>query len=434
MHEVKLPQLGQSVEEASIVRWLKAEGDSVAKGEPLLAVQTDKAEIECEAPAAGTLRKILVDTDVTVPVMTVIALLGEPHEALPDLSKYGIGGAPEKQTAPAKESSPVTATSPSAPTTAAVATASLASAVSPRARNKAASLHINPSTIPGTGAGGRVMESDVVSFASGMGAATPTAKRIAEQTGADLSKIAGSGPKGKIMKSDIAGAKAAPPVIASGETRSVPLTPMRRIIAQRMADSLFSAPHYYVTVEIDMSNVVKMRASLAWKPSYNDFVMRATAVSLTRFPAVNARWTDDAIVEQSTVNLGFAVALPTGLIVPVVRDAHAKTLQEISQDCKTLTEKARTGKLMPDDYSGNTFTISNLGGFGVDHFTAIINQPDSAILAVGQMKDRVVVIDGGMHIRPIMKVTLSSDHRVIDGALAAQFMGHLKDLLEQAAV
>ncbi|HRK35991.1 MAG TPA: dihydrolipoamide acetyltransferase family protein, partial [Candidatus Hydrogenedentes bacterium] len=165
-----------------------------------------------------------------------------------------------------------------------------------------------------------------------------------------------------------------------------------------------------------------------------DFVMRATAVSLTRFPAVNARWTDDAIVEQGTVNLGFAVALPTGLIVPVVRDAHAKTLQEISQDCKTLTEKARTGKLMPDDYSGNTFTISNLGGFGVDHFTAIINQPDSAILAVGQMKDRVVVIDGGMHIRPIMKVTLSSDHRVIDGALAAQFMGHLKDLLEQAAV
>ncbi|HRK36250.1 MAG TPA: E3 binding domain-containing protein, partial [Candidatus Hydrogenedentes bacterium] len=267
MHEVKLPQLGQSVEEALIVRWLKAEGDSVAKGEPLLAVQTDKAEIECEAPAAGTLRKILVDTDVTVPVMTVIALLGEPHEALPDLSKYGIGGAPEKQTAPAKETSPVTATSPSVPTTVAVATASLASAVSPRARNKAASLHINPSTIPGTGAGGRVMESDVVSFASGMGAATPTAKRIAEQTGADLSKIAGSGPKGKIMKSDIAGAKAAPPVIASGETRSVPLTPMRRIIAQRMADSLFSAPHYYVTVEIDMSNVVKMRASLAWKPS-----------------------------------------------------------------------------------------------------------------------------------------------------------------------
>ncbi|MCC6152568.1 MAG: 2-oxo acid dehydrogenase subunit E2, partial [Candidatus Hydrogenedentes bacterium] len=189
---------------------------------------------------------------------------------------------------------------------------------------------------------------------------------------------------------------------------------------------------YYVTVEVDMANAVALRKSLPWKPSFNDIVMRATALALVQFPAVNARWLGDAVEEVGDVNLGFAVAMPSGLIVPVVRSAQLKSLQGISEECKALTEKARAGKLLPDDYAGNTFTISNLGGFGVDQFTAIINLPDSAILAVGQIKDRPAVIDGGIHVRPIMKMTLSSDHRVIDGALAAQFMGHLKGLLEEA--
>ncbi|MDZ4859103.1 MAG: dihydrolipoamide acetyltransferase family protein [Candidatus Hydrogenedentes bacterium] len=429
MHEVKLPQLGQSVEEASIVRWLKSEGDSVAKGEPLLAVQTDKAEIECESPASGTLRKILVATDIIVPVMTVIALVGGPDEALPDLAKFGTGGSSvTKQDGAPKEHTPEAATPlPHSPMSAASA-----GAVSPRARRRADALHLDPGVIAGSGVGGRVMEADVLSHAESAGPASPTAKRTAQQSGIDISTVAGSGPRGKIMKKDVAASKIAAVPVPARESRRVALTPMRKIIAKRMADSKFTAPHYYVTIEVDMANAVQLRKTLAWKPSYNDIVMRATAVALQQFPGVNARWHDDAIEEVGAVNLGFAVALPTGLIVPVVRDAQAKSLQEISVDCKALTERARTGKLLPDDYAGNTFTISNLGGFGVDHFTAIINQPDSAILAVGQMKDRVVVIEGGMHIRPIMKLTLSSDHRVIDGALAAQFMGHLKELLEQA--
>ena len=436
MHEVKLPQLGQSVEEASIVRWLKAEGDAVKKGEPLLAVQTDKAEIECESTASGTLRKILLPTDVSVPVMTVIALVGEPDEALPDLSQYGSGD--NKPTTPAAvvEAPKATAATASPGAASVYSVDSPASAVSPRARRKAAELHVNPSFVPGTGAGGRVVESDVLAYAESTKNihASPTARRLAEQTGVDLSRLTGSGPHGRIMKADVAGAKPAAPLLPAGQSRRVPLTPMRRIIAKRMEDSKFSAPHYYVTVEVDMANAVKLRSSLPWKPSYNDIVMRATALSLLQFPSVNARWLGDAVEEVGDVNLGFAVALPTGLIVPVVRTAQQKSLQDISQECKALTEKARAGKLTPDDYSGNTFTISNLGGFGVDHFTAIINQPDSAILAVGQMKDRPVVIDGGIHIRPIMKLTLSSDHRVIDGALAAQFMGHLKGQLERADV
>ncbi len=423
MHEVKLPQLGQSVEEASIVRWLKNEGDTVSKGEPLLAVQTDKAEIECESPASGTLRKILLPTDVSVPVMTVIALVGEADEPLPDLAKYG-------QAAPASVAAKETPkTAETAKASAPLAAEPGARAVSPRARRAAEALHVDPNPLQGTGARGRVMESDVKAYAASLNA-TPTAKRQAASSGVDLSRVAGTGPRGKVTKADVSGARPSAPAIPAGESRRVPLTPMRRIIAQRMADSKFSAPHYYVTVEVDMAAAVALRKGLPWKPSFNDIVMRAAALALVQFPAVNARWLGDAVEELGDVNLGFAVAMPTGLIVPVVRNAQAKSLRDISQECKSLTEKAKNGKLLPDDYAGNTFTISNLGGFGVDHFTAIINQPDSAILAVGQIKDRPAAIDGGIQIRPIMKMTLSSDHRVIDGALAAQFMGHLKSLLE----
>ena len=434
MHEVKLPQLGQSVEEASIVRWLKNEGDAIAKGEPLLSVQTDKAEIEVESPAEGTVRKILLATDVTVPVMTVIALVGEKDEPLPNLAKYGGGGnAAPTATAP-KETAKETAPAKTAVPVAVPASDDGARAISPRARKAADALRVDPNVVPGTGVGGRVMEEDVKAYAASV-KASPAAMRTAAASGVDIARVSGTGSHGKVMAADVKKAgfqTGSTPAISSGETRRVPLTPMRKIIAKRMADSKFSAPHYYVTVEVDLANAVALRKSLPWKPSFNDIVMRAAALALVQFPAVNARWLGDAVEEVRDVNLGFAVAMPSGLIVPVVRSAQLKSLQGISQECKALTDKARAGKLLPDDYVGNTFTISNLGGFGVDHFTAIINLPDSAILAVGQIKDRPVVIDGGIHVRPIMKMTLSSDHRVIDGALAAQFMGHLKGLLEEA--
>ena len=432
MHEVKLPQMGQSVEEASIVQWLKKEGDRVQRGDPLVSIQTDKAEIECESPASGVLRKILLAPDISVPVMTVIALVGEADEPLPDLAQY-------RAEAGSVEAAPEVA--PVATPTAAVAETPVDSdrvSVSPRARKKAEALHVDPRLAKGTGAGGRIMEEDVVAYAASAGSvkATPTARRLAEVKGVDLARVHGSGPGGKVTKGDVAAAAATPAArpAASGAASAgrVPLSPMRRIIAQRMCDSKFSAPHYYVTVEVDMAAAAKFRATAAVKPSYNDIVMRATALALSEFPQVNARWCGDAIEIVGGIHLGFAVALPAGLIVPVVRDVQNLSLQGISQACRDLTEKARNGKLLPDDYTGSSFTISNLGGFGVDQFTAIINQPDSAILAVGQIKDRPVVVDGGIHIRPIMKLTLSSDHRVIDGALAAQFMGRLKQILEEA--
>ena len=433
MHEVKLPQMGQSVEEASIVQWLKSEGDKVERGDPLVSIQTDKAEIECESPASGVVRKILLEPDVTVPVMTVIALVGEADEPLPDLGQYKISGpvsAPAEAVEPA--GSPEPAAHVAAPAAVASASVGLADApVSPRARRRAEALHINPRLATGSGVGGRIMEADVNAYAASIAeiAITPTAKRLAEAKGIDIARVTGSGPGGKITKEDIEGAT---PARAAGATKRVPLSPMRRIIAKRMCESKFGAPHYYVTVEVDMAATARFRAEYPSKLSYNDLVMRATAVALMQWPQVNARWHGDAVEEVGEINLGFAVALPTGLVVPVVREVQRLTLDDLSKSCKALAEKARTGKLLPDDYSGSTFTISNLGGFGVDQFTAIINQPDSAILAVGQIKDRPVVIDGGIHIRPIMKLTLSSDHRVIDGALAAQFMGCLKDVLETA--
>ncbi|MFA6243731.1 MAG: dihydrolipoamide acetyltransferase family protein [Candidatus Hydrogenedentales bacterium] len=441
MQEVKLPQMGQSVEEASIVRWIKAEGETIRQGDPLFAIQTDKAEIECEAPASGVLRKILLEPDISVPVLTVVALVGTADEPLPDLSKYGGAGAAPKAVPAA---TPEAAAAPVAEAKAVSSTTTQVNGgdifVSPRARKRAADLHIDPTLAQGTGAGGRVTEADVEAYAASVDKlkVSPAARKLAESRGVDLTQLKGSGPQGRIVVDDVERAetisKQAPvKSLSTGEIKRTKLSPMRKIIAQRMADSFFSAPHYYVTTEIDMAAAVKLRNSTPEKPSFNDLIMFSTALALKEFPAVNSRWADDAIEEVGDINLGLAVALPTGLIVPVVRQVQNLTLPQLSAECKRLAERARTGKLTPDEYQGNTFTISNLGSFGVDHFTAIINQPDSAILAVGQIKDRPVVIDGGIQVRPLMKMTLSSDHRVIDGAVAAQFMGRLKAILEAAA-
>ena len=434
MQEILLPKMGNSVEDAEIVKWFKQEGDTVEVGEPLFSIQTDKAEVECESTAAGILRKILLDEGVEAPVLTVVALVGAADEALPDLSQYGGGAA--KATAAPEAPVPSAAAAPAAAPIATVA-ASGNAPVSPRARKIAAERGVDASSLAGSGVGGRVMEADVLAASASGGSVkiTPTAKRMAENAGIATAGIAGTGIGGKITKADIAHAVESPAAVApvAGATLK-PLTPMRRIIAERMCASKYNAPHYYVTVEVDMSGAKAFRAkNKAFKASYNDLVLYATAKALREFPSVNARWRGDAIEEGGDVNLGMAVALPTGLIVPVIRQAQNLSLEGLCAAARTLAEKAQTGKLMPDDYQGNTFTVSNLGAFGVDHFTAIINQPDSAIIAVGQMKDRVVVIDGGIHIRPIMKLTISSDHRVIDGSVAARFMGRLKEILEEAA-
>jgi pyruvate dehydrogenase E2 component (dihydrolipoamide acetyltransferase) len=423
--------MGQSVEEASIVMWLKKEGETVAVGDPIFSIQTDKAEIECESTAAGVLRKIIVQPDVNVPVLTVVALVGAADEPMPDLAQYGGSGGARAGGTPAPQQAGKAASAPPA----AAAVVGDGAAISPRARAKARELGIDPSRIAGTGAGGRVIEADVTAYAARTGSvkASPVARRVAQNAGIELSSLTGSGPGGRIMKADVV----APPKAAAGapgKVERVPLTQMRKIIAKRMSESKFAAPHYYITIEIDMSAARDFRATVTtYKLSYNDLVLRGVVDTLAEFPGVNARWAGDAIEQVADVNLGIAVALPGGLIVPVLKQAQTLTLEQLATEGRALIEKARLGKLLPDDYIGNTFTVSNLGPYGVDHFTAIINQPDSAIIAVGQMKDRPVVIDGGIYVRPIMKLTMSSDHRVIDGALAAQFMGRLKAIMETAA-
>lgn len=442
MHEIKLPQLGQSVEEASIVKWFKQEGDPVKKGDVLFSVQTDKAEIECESTADGVLRKILVQPDELVPVMTVVALVGEPDEPLPQLAS------PKKSDAEATFSTPETA-----PTSRQVSSdrgekAPIPSPVhpdtqsrpfvSPRARKRAEELGVDPLKVSGTGISGRVMSEDIDRYAESYSSmkATPTARKIAAQSGVDLANISGSGISGRVTKADVLKAHTEQlekgQEVSKGERR-VPLTTMRRIIAQRMCSSMFSAPHYYVTVEVDMLRSSQFRLSLGnFKPSFNVLIMYAVCKALEQVPRVNARWDEDAITEFGNINLGFAVALPTGLVVPVIKNVQDKTLQQLDEESRILTDKARQGKLLPDDYSGSTFTISNLGPYGIDHFTAIINPPNSAILAVGRIHEKPVAINGGVFVRPMMNMTLSSDHRVIDGALAAQFMGVLREILERA--
>lgn len=462
MHEVRMPQLGQTVEEASIVQWFKQEGDKVAEGEPLYSIQTDKAEIECEAPAGGVLRKILLAPDVVAPVLSVVALIGAPDEPLPDLSAYGqpqpAGAQPAReQYHSARDAAPQISAALThaisllphgleAPPSCAPMREDVLQTldsklrpVSPRARRRAQELGVPATFASGSGVNGRIMEADVLAYAAKAQSirATPTARRLASIRGVDLTRIPGSGPRNKVTKADVVAAVAAPSAAPMPtpvpSVRRVPVTPMRRIIAERMVQSMFSAPHYYITMEVDMSAAREFRqAASGSRPSYNELVMYAAVQALRAFPSVNARWLGDFIEEVSDINIAFAVALPHGLVVPVVKKAQDMSLEEMCRAYRNLLEKARTNKLLPEDYSDNTFTVTNLGASGVEQFMAIINPPDSAILAVGIMKDRPVVVDGQIQIRPIMKLTLSSDHRVIDGAVAAQFLQRIQKTLERS--
>lgn len=431
MKEIRLPQLGQSVEEARITGWLKGEGDPVKKGEPLFTVETDKAEIEVESPEAGILRKIIVSEDAEVPVLTVVALVGTADEKMPDLTAYASDKAaktePQQTTTAAQAPQPIATTGLGAPRL-----VGQRAPVSPRAKALARSAGLNATNVQGTGPGGRVIAEDVSAFLDGMEgiAMTPTARRAAKREGIDVRTVKGTGPRGRIVKEDVALALVQQEVETDVQER-VPLTTIRRTIARRMSESKFSAPHYYVSVEVDMSAAVTYRkSSRKVKPSFNDLIVFAVSRVLQEFPRVNARWNDDGIDILKSVHLGIAVAIEDGLIVPVLRNVATLSMDDIHDASTRLVTQAREGALMPDDYAGSTFTISNLGPYGVDQFTAIINAPNSAILAVGRISDQPAVVDGKLAVRPIMNLTLSSDHRVIDGALAAQFMGRLREFLE----
>jgi len=392
---VPMLALSPTMEQAVIVKWRKAEGDAVASGEVLCEVETDKAVMEYEAGADGVLLKILLDEGDACGVGDPIAIIGDEGEDIRDLLSKAEAEEPGK--APAIETAQVEAPAPQA------------APVSPADRVKA----------------------------------SPVAAKLAAQLGLDLKSIAGSGPNGRIIKRDVeAATKApAPPSLAAAAApaaelveRVVPVSPKRKMIAERMSEAKFSAPHYYLTVTVAMDELMAARkrinAELDEKLSLNAFLIGFAARALAAHPQVNATWRNDTILQHGTVDVALAVARQDGLIAPVVRDCSRKSIRQIDAELRELIAKAQSGGLSRDDYAGATFTITNLGSYGIEQFTAVINPPASAILAVGEIRpEPAVADDGSIVVRFNMKMTLSCDHRVIDGAVGAAFLKALKDLL-----
>ena len=416
MQTVVLPKLGDTMEEGKILRWIKQEGDDVKRGDALAEIETEKVNIEVESFFAGKLRKILIPAGTTVAVGAPIALVGPASEAVPagasgvtEAAAQADSGVPQPFTESQITSSPGVAD------------------------DGAGSGMVDDSALHGE----RVFIS-------------PIARHIASEHNLDVSKMTGSGPGGRIIRSDVEAILA----LAAGqettqrlaETRGavtateIPLSQMRKTIARRLQQSMQSAPHFYVTMTIDMTRLSELREAVnevtsslrpPLKVSFNDFIVKAASLALLKRPEVNVSFDGEHLLFRQHINIGIAVALPEGLIVPVIHDADRLGVVEIARESQRLAEAARTNKLKPDDFSGGTFSVSNLGMYGVDEFTAIINPPESAILAVGTITPTPVALEGSVVVRDQMKVTLSVDHRALDGAVAAGFLQDLKHLLEQ---
>jgi pyruvate dehydrogenase E2 component (dihydrolipoamide acetyltransferase) len=417
--KVVLAKLSPTMEEGTVVSWNKQEGDAVKVGDVLAEIETDKANMEMEALGAGVLRKVLVPAGGQAPVGALIGVIADADE---DISALLAEAESAAKAVPEPTPRAAPAASPPAPAAAAPVTAS--------ARAPAPVVPF-PAAVPG----GRIKSS-------------PLARAMAARSNVPLEAIAGSGPGGRIIKRDVEGYLAAPPAAAKSARVAGPKIPVpsvapgteiphsnvRRTIARRLSESKFTAPHFYVTVEVAMDDAVSVREQLiraeGIKISFNDLVVKACAKALTRFPTVNASWAEDRIVTHAGVHVGVAVAIPDGLIVPVVHDADRKTVPEISREIKALAQRARDRKLQPEEFTGSTFTTSNLGMFDVTEFTAIINPPESCILAIGAVRKIPVVVEDRLAVGHRMNVTLSCDHRVVDGALGAQFLGEVRRLLE----
>jgi len=414
--KVHMEALSPTMEEGQVVQWLKAEGDPVSNGDLLAEIETDKATMELVARGDGVLRRILVPAGGTAPVGDVIAIIAAADEAIE-------GDAPAS--APAKAAAP--------------AAAPASTEAPPAPLKDAPPAHAEVTS--GDAEGGRLK-------------ASPLARRLAHEEGVDLKGVSGSGPGGRIVKRDVEGAldgvtPAAPvsapaasaplPRPAAGpDLEIIPLSQMRKTIARRLVESIGPVPHFFLTVDVDMTRAVEARTRInrdleksGVRISYNDIVLKATAMALARHPECNAHWGGDHIVRHHRVHLGVAVAVEDGLITPIVRDAHLKGMAAISDEVRELAGRAREKKLKPEEYTGATFSVSNLGMFGIESFTAVINPPEAAILAVGATEDRAVVENGQVVVRPRMKLTLSCDHRVIDGAQGSRFLETLKRILEE---
>lgn len=414
---IRMPRLSDTMEEGNIVSWLKKEGEAVSVGDVLAEVETDKATMELESFFDGTLLYIGVK-EGPVAVDGIIAIIGNKGDDVQKILAEAGGSAPAAKEAEKQESSTPApsngkaAASAPAPEKVEVAV-EVSSAgderlkASPLAKSMAKEAGVSIEMIP-AGDHGRVTKKDVESYLKNPPAAAPTPS---------------TAPLAKPIQTA--------PTVAYGD---IPVTQMRKVIARRLGESKFSAPHFYVTIEVNMDNAIASRKAInedaSVRISFNDFVIKACSVALRKHPMINSSWMGDKIVVHEDINIGVAVAVPDGLLVPVVMHADRKPLSYINQEVKTLAGKAKDKKLQPQEMTGNTFTISNLGMFDVDEFTAIINPPDACILAVGSIVEKPIVKNGAIVVGNTMKLTLSCDHRVVDGASAAQFLQTLKAMLE----
>jgi len=446
LQPVTLPALGETVDTSTIERWVKQEGDTVAKGDVLCEITTDKATLEVESYYAGTLLKIVAPEGADLPVGALIAVIGPAGATVPAsmLGEAQGAAAPQATTQPpAAAPAPSAATRPVAPP--APAREGGRMFASPRARRRARELGVALDQVRGTGPGGRIIEADVegvqatpaaalAPVAAGAVKASPLARKVAAQRGVDLAAVAGTGPGGKVMKGDV---EAAPPPATDVEfIEVVPLTKMRRIVADRMLHSKQTIPCYYLTMDVDMGETAAFRAKLNQKAngqprvSFNDFVIKACGQALRAFPMVNSRWGEGGIERRGAANVGLAVALEEGLMVPVIRNADTKDLRDIARETADLAQRARSKRLTPDEYQDGGMTVTNLGMFGIRNFIPVVNPGESCILGLGVIQERPVVQQGTIQARSMMTMTLAVDHRLVDGAVAAQFLETIRDLLE----
>ena len=422
--KIVMEALSPTMEEGRLVEWKKNEGDTVNVGDVLAEVETDKAVMELVARAAGTLIKRLVDEGATVPVASLVGWIGEAGESVPG---GAAPAAPPPAAPPSRAAEPAKSSVPDAPheSQGEASTPPPGGPVPPSQRPYVDRAPRSPQVAP-TPPDSRVK-------------ASPVARRMAQEKGVDLAGISGSGPEGRVIKRDVEASSVAPARALAASTADaytdVPLTQMRKAIAKRLVQSIGPIPTFYLTAEVDMERAFEAREALIaqdekGKFSFNDVIIRATAAALRLHPWVNAWWMDDHVRQWQEVHIGVAVAVEDGLITPIVRHADHKTLREIAGEVRELAGRAREKRLKPEEYTGATFSISNLGMFGIDEFTAVINPPEAGILAVGRIEPKAVVMNGQVVVRRRMRITLSCDHRVIDGATGAAFLKTLVGMLE----
>jgi len=450
--------MGYDMQQGTVVRWHKQEGDPVARGDVLADIETDKATVEFEAFVSGILRKIVAQEGIAIPVGDLIAVITGPDEALPEglLSGRGSGN---KDDAPVGNGATSVAAQPVSTVASAPPAASPGGEVraSPIARRLAREQGIDLAVVTGTGPGGRIVEKDVLNHTDA-GAqtspvatvaaevrASPIARRLAREGGIELALVTGTGPGGRIVEQDVlnnleaASQPSSDAASESAQPEQVDLSRMRQTIAKVTSDSKHDTPHFYVSSEVDMTKATEMRGDLnevlasESRVSVNDLVVKACAMALQKFPKFNAFYQGGHLQMNPDINIGIAIALESGLIVPGINGCQAKSLVEIAAASRDLIARAHSGTLRNEEYSGTTFSVSNLGMFDVDSFTAIIYPPHAAILAVGRVKEQAVARDGQVTVAQIMTATLSVDHRVADGAEAARFIMEIKGLLEKPA-